>query len=245
MIIRELVHLRELNLLRTVPCRSMQMDGATTLIEASGSTVFDFNIGDPFTFTFWHKDFFGVFRALASKIGGGSGYRFLRDTGGQLLVQLIGSPSTYIYVRTTATSLGAGWNHYAITYNGNADASGVNIYYNGVQQSLSTQQNNFAGSLLTAQNFTIGAQPPTGFAVGNHGQMRTWDIELTPADVVTEYNFGLIGTTWTQGANLVAAPDIASATFNGVTWDFPDLAGNSIFTSSGLQLGDRVDDCPT
>ena len=169
----------------------------------------------------------------------------MRDTSGQLLVQLLHSPTQYIYVRTTATGLGAGWNHYAITYNGNGDASGISIYINGIQQAITIVQNNFpvAGTMITAQNFLIGAQLPTLFVGGNHGQMRAWDIELTLADVVTEYNYGLIGTTWTQGANLVAAPDIASATF-GTTWDFPDLTGNSIFTSSGLQLGDRVDDCP-
>jgi len=246
MIIRELVKLRELNLLRTVPCRSMQMDGATSYIGASGSSVFDFDIGDPFSFTFWHKDFFGLFKPLATKIGGGKGYRFLRDTSGQLLVQLLHSPTLYIYVRTTATGLGAGWNHYAITYNGNGDASGISIYINGIPKAITTIQNNFpvAGTMITAQNFLIGAQLPTTFVGGNHGQMRTWDIELAPADVVIDFNYMQISTTWTQGANLVAAPDIASATFNGTTWDFPDLTGNSIFTSSGLQLGDRVDDCP-
>ena len=223
----------------------MQMDGATSYIEASGSSVFDFDIGDPFSFTFWHKDFFGLFSPLATKIGGGKGYRFLRDTGGQLLIQFLNHPSQYIYVRTT-TATASGWHHYTITYDGSGLPSGIKVYFDGVAQPMATIVNSFpiGGTMITAQNFLIGAQLPTVFVGGNHGQMRTWDIELTPADVVTEYNFGLIGTTWTQGANLVAAPDIATATYNGSTWDFPDLTSNSTFISNGLQLGDRVDDCP-
>jgi hypothetical protein len=163
MIIRELVHLRELNLIRTVPCRSMQFDAATTFIEGSGSNVLDFDVTDPFTFTFWHKNYYGLFTPLATKIGGGRGYRFLRDTGGQLLVQFLSGPSTYIYVRTTATGLGAGWNHYAITYSGSNFANGINIYINGVQQAITIVQNNFPalGTMITAQNLLIGAQLPT------------------------------------------------------------------------------------
>jgi hypothetical protein len=223
----------------------MQMDFATTFIEASSTTAFDFDIGDAFSFTFWHKDYFGLFRPLATKIDVG-GYRFLRDTGAQLLVQFLYSPSQYIYVRTTTAVPSSGWHHYSITYDGSGLPSGIKVYFDGVPQPMTTLVNSFpiAGSMITTQNFLIGAQLPTLFVPGNHGQMRCWDIELAPADVVTEYNFGLIGTAWTQGANLVAAPDIASATFNGTTWDFPDLTGNSTFTSSGLQLGDRVDDCP-
>ncbi len=104
-------------------CYSMQFDAVNNYIEASGSTSFDFDINDPFSFTFWHKDYVGTFKPLATKIGGGKGYRFLRDTGGQLLVQLINSPSTFIYVRTATALSGGGWNHYAITYNGNGNAT--------------------------------------------------------------------------------------------------------------------------
>jgi len=245
MIIKELVHIRELNILKTTPCRSMQFDGATSYIEATGSSVFDFDIGDSFSFTFWHKNYAGNFKPLGTKLGGGKGYRFLRDLGGQLLVQFLNSGSQYIYVRAASLTPG-GWAHYGITYNGNGDASGINIYYNGIQQGITTLQNNFpgAGTMLTAQNFLIGAQFPTLFVGGNHGQMRTWDVELTPAEIMTEYNFGKINTTWVQGANLVAAPDIATSTYNGATWNFPDLTSNSVFTSAGLQLVDKVDDCP-
>ena len=244
MIIKELVHIRELNILRTIPCRSMQFDGATSYIEATGSSVFDFDIGDSFSFTFWHKNYSGTFKPLGSKIGGGKGYRVLRDLGGQLLVQLLNSATQYIYVRATAGTPG-GWAHYGITYNGNGDASGIKIYYNGVQQGTTIIQNNFpgAGTMLTAQNFLIGAQLPTLFISGKSAAARAWNVVLDSLDIEKEYNYKLNGCIVKQN-NLIGAPNYQTANFDGLNWIFSDIANNSVFNSVNLEENDLTTDCP-
>jgi len=244
----EILQLADLERITEPPpiCYSIQFDGVNDYIEASGSSSFDFEIDEKFTFTFWHKDFGGAFKPLGTKIGGGKGYRFMKDTGGQLFVQLINSPSTYIYIRTATVLSGGGWNHYAITYNGNGDASGIEIYFNGVQQAITTVQNNFpvGGSMITAQNFIIGAQLPTLFVGGSSAQVRTWNIKLGSSAILFDYNGGEINEDITNQINLVGSPDINASTFDGLNWDFPDIAGKSIFTSINMEISDKVEDCP-
>ena len=62
MVIKELVHLRELNLLRTVPCYSMDLDGVLEYIEAPINAAFDLDRTDVMSFECWVKfDTFDVF----------------------------------------------------------------------------------------------------------------------------------------------------------------------------------------
>jgi len=152
----------------------------------------------------------------------------------------------YIYVRVTTAPITSLWVHYAVTYSGNGDASGINIYIDGVQQALTIVQNNFPalGTMITAQNFIIGAQLPTLFVGGNSAQVRAWNVELNSADILAEYNISTLNNNIIKQANLIGSPNIKTATFNGLDWDFPDIAGNSTFTSVNMELLDRVEDCP-
>lgn len=224
-------------------CKSLDFDGVNGYIEATG-TAFDLEINNPFTFAFWHEDYTGTFKPLASKIGGGKGYRFLRDLGGQLLVQLINSGSQFIYVRATNPTP-AGWVHYAVTYNGNGDASGIKIYYNGIEQTTTIVQNNFpiGGTMLTAQNFLIGAQLPTLFISGKSAAARAWNVVLDSLDIEKEYNYKLNGCIVKQN-NLIGAPNYQTANFDGLNWIFPDIANNSVFNSVNLEENDLTTDCP-
>ena len=226
-------------------CKSLDFDGVNGYIEASGSAAFDFEINNSFTFAFWHQNFIGTFAPLATKIGGGKGYRFLRDTGGQLLVQLINSPSTYIYVRTTTSMPSSGWHHYSITYDGSGSPSGIKVYFDGVAQSMVTMVNSFpiGGTMLTTQNFLIGAQLSTLFISGKSASVRAWDIELNASDVSQEYTYKLNGCTVKQN-NLIGSPNYKAATFDGLNWDFPDIANNSVFNSVNLEENDLTTDCP-
>ena len=232
------------NYLKDLECKSLDLDGVNGYIEASGSAAFDLEITDSFSFAFWHEDFSGTFKPLASKIGGGKGYRFLRDTGGQLLVQLINSASQFIYVRTINPTP-AGWVHYTVTYNGVGDASGIKIYYNGIEQTTTMVQNNFpiGGTMLTTQNFLIAAQLPTLFAPGKTAAVRAWNLELNSTEVFEEYSFRAEGCIIKQ-SNLIGAPNYKAGTFDGLNWSFPDIAGNSVFNSVNLEENDLLDECP-
>jgi hypothetical protein len=225
-------------------CYSIDFDGVNGYIEANGS-VFNLDINNTFTFAFWHENYSGNFKPLASKIGSGKGYRFLRDLGGQLLVQFLNSGSQYIYVRAN-TVTPSGWAHYTITYNGNGDASGIKIYYNGIEQTTTILQNNFpiGGTMLTSQNFLIGAQLPSLFVGGKSASVRCWGIELNSSEVNQEYNYKLNGSI-VKIDNLIGSPNYQTGVFNGSEWDFPDIANNSTFQTVNMETGDRVENCPT
>jgi len=225
-------------------CYSLDFDGVNSYIEATG-TAFDLEINNSFTFAFWHENYSGVFKPLASKLGGGKGYRFLRDLGGQLLVQFLNSSSQYIYVRAN-TVTPSGWAHYTITYNGNGDASGIKIYYNGIEQTTTILQNNFpiGGTMLTSQNFLIGAQLTSLFVSGKSASVRCWDVELNSTDVDQEYNYKLNGSI-VKIARLIGSPNYSTGNFDGLNWNFPDIAGSSTFQSVLMELEDRVENCPT
>ena len=98
--------------------------------------------------------------------------------------------------------------------------------------------------MITAQNFSIGAQPPTIFVGGSSAQVRAWNIKLGSSAILFDYNGGEINEDITNQINLVGSPDINASTFDGLNWDFPDIAGKSIFTSINMELSDKVEDCP-
>jgi hypothetical protein len=49
--------------------------------------------------------------------------------------------------------------HIVVTYNGNSNASGVTLYLNGIQRTLSTITNTLSASIISAGNLQLGARP--------------------------------------------------------------------------------------
>lgn len=99
-----------------------------------------------------------------------------------------------ILIRTDSTVVNNTWNHLAFTYNGSGASSGVNIYINGVNQSLTNLGDTFfTGSIVDATiPFQISGRDGSG-ASGVNGSVSNvsmFNYELNSTQVQTIYNNG-------------------------------------------------------
>lgn len=111
-----------------------------------------------------------------------AGYYLMIDGDGLLTFILQNSTSDKIEVIST-TSLNSLWNNLVVTYSGSGLASGVKIYLNGVEDTLSTITNT---STLTALNnvaVIIGALGDASKKiVGGIDEVQIWNENLTAAN---------------------------------------------------------------
>ena len=252
MIIKNLVRLKEVSTLST-SCYSLDFDGVNEYIDCTNNSIFDIDGVDSFSFSGWIKKtgatFFPVFAKLsypnAATI---DGYRcYIHPTTNILTVNLYGSSGSNIRVHTINPLSSNVWLHLSVTYDGSETAAGVKIFVNGILVSIGISVDTFVGTMINTEPLTLGGQPtPTNplYALGNYAQARMWNTELSPIEVLTEYNNGLNSAS-VQTGNLILNTDISRSTFNGLEWDIPDLTGiTSGYQTVLMEVGDRVLDCP-
>ena len=247
MIIKNLVKLKELPIsTKTEYCYSLSFDGVNEYI-STPSPVGIFDRLDPFTFSMWIKPQFKSFPMIFSKYQSGTGYRCFVNTsfGNFLQFEMDGSVGKLTVRTTTAISFSNQWQLITITHDGSGTAAGIGIYKDEISLATTIVNNNLSSSILIAKELQIGGETVQPlYYKGNFASFRAWDIELTPTEVLTEYNTGTILSPAVQNGNLVINTDISNATF-GTQWNIPDLTGlTSGYTSNNMEVLDRVLDCP-
>ena len=232
-----------------VECRSLVFDGVNEYVDCTNNAVFNFDRSNAFSFETWVKfDNLTGARYIISKVELGTpfvarGYNFI--TNGNILgFTFFHTNNDLISVRTTQTITNGVWYHIICTYDGSSDASGVNFYINNVLSGKNILANNLNfGPTTTVAPLQIGGQL-NFYTAATIAKARVWNVELTAADVNTQYNGGTIQNTPAQSANLIVDTDINNATF-GTQWNIPDLTGvTGGYTSVNMEEGDRVDECP-
>ena len=231
-------------------CYSLLLDGINEYIDCTNNAVFDFGGLNAFSFETWVKfDNLTGLRMLISKWElppapiNARGYYF-GTSGNQLRFSLFNTNTFFISV-TSVEILNLGqWYHLCLTYDGSGDVSGVNMYIDGVLATHGVTVNTLSGTTLNTLPLQIGGQQ-TFYTAGQIAKSRAWNIELTSIQAIAEYNSGTILTPPVQGANLVVDTDINNAIF-GAQWDIPDLSAITAgYTSANMEVGDRIEDCPS
>lgn len=113
-----------------------------------------------------------------------------------------------IRVETTATYDNGTLYHFVATYNGSSNGTGVKIYLNGVNQSVTIVNNNLSATTLSSAVLTLGNREDGARPFqGRLFHLAVWDTELSSDDVEDIYNSG-------------SAPDLLSisASPNLVGW---------------------------
>ena len=147
-----------------------------------------------------------------------------------------------IAVESTTNLITGVWYHLAATYNGLADASGVKLFINNVENSAIIT-NNLSGVPTNTEPLQIGGQD-TFFSAAQIAKARVWNVELTPGEVNTQWNGGTIQQSPVQTTNLVLDTDINNATF-GTQFNVPDLTGITAgYTSVNMEADDIQTQCP-
>ena len=230
----------------TIPetCRSLIFDGVNEYINTPPAAGI-FDRFDPFTFSMWVKPQFKSFPMLFSKYLSGTGYRlFINSSAGNTL-QFEMEAAGEVSIRTVSAVTFNQWQLLTVSNDGIGAANGVKIYLNGNELTKNILSDNLTSSILTAKPLEIGAETnqPLYYS-GNIASFRAWKVELTPTQILGEYNGGTIKTDPVQNTNLVINTDINKATFIS-QWSIPDLTGITAgYTSVNMEIEDRVEDCP-
>lgn len=175
---------------------AFDLDGSTYLSLANESD-FDFERTDPFTISAWVRPALGVqdgARLVAKTndgvVGADPGYALSYDSGGiqgtndRVIFGMRDSSLNLFFVNSSLGSITMDeWNHVVVTYSGNSNQDGLNIYINGVLNSSGTPSP-ITLSILNARALTIGAESDGGRAFdGMMDDVRVFDIELTASQI--------------------------------------------------------------
>ena len=228
-------------------CKSLSFDGVNEFIDCTNNPAFDFSIGNSFSFETWVKfDNLTGFRSLFAKWQRPpsvvKGYYFATSNNVLRFAFFDSNINLFNVVSISTVSVGV-WYHLIATYDGSGTASGVNFYINNTVSAKSILVDNLSGTTSTTEPLQIGGRD-TFYTAGQIAKARVWNVELTPAEVNTQYNGGTIQLNPVQSGNLVVDTDINNATF-GTQFNIPDKTGITAgYTSVNMEAGDILNDCP-
>lgn len=235
---------------------SFAMDGVNEFIEIPTNATYEteIEIDKPFSFGIWVKpnSVTGNMAIFNKYVPTNSFGVEMLNQGGKLRY-IIGASgtvntSTNLIVTQNVVLTAANWHHIIYTYDGSKDVSGMKIYIDGVEVPTNTTYNALSTKTTIANNepIRVGAESLVSPFNGLINLFRFWKVELTPSEVLEEYNSGVVKPVAVQSASLIVSPDFNNSTWLGTFWEIPDLtgiAGN--YTTTNMEEVDRVTDVPS
>jgi hypothetical protein len=235
-------------------CYSLLLDGLDDYIKVPINSVFDIDGTDSFSISGWVKKTGATYFPILQKlfypnVSTTDGYRvYIHTTLNVVIVNLFGAGTSAISVQTTNPISVNTWLNITVTYDGSQTAAGVNIYVNGILQTLIIGTDTYTGTMINSENVTLGGQPtPTNplYGTGNIASVRMWNTELTTMEANAEYNGGVISSSPVSSSSLILNTDISNSTFDGSKWDISDLTSiTSGYTTENIGGSALVEDCP-
>ena len=234
--------------LPAITCFSMDLDGVNELIQAPINTAFDLVRSDSMTFEAWVKfDNLGIINRLINKYGvvGARGILFQVE-GSEISFHLQnngGLNGLILYTVGANITVGV-WYHLMVTYDGSSSPSGVNFYKNGILQTNLINSNTLTNTIYSPNNVNIGGILPSGgfFCNALFNVVRWWKTELTPAEILFQYNSGVPVINAVRFSDLILECNSGNgATWNGSEFDIVD--GTSItagYTTVNAEEADKV-----
>jgi hypothetical protein len=141
---------------------SINFEGDTWASLSSAST-FNFERTNSFSLSGWYKIGSNTIGALLTKIpqpinAGWELAQFAGASSPQIAFGLFGAnASTGALVETPPVSMGT-WHYVVATYSGTGTVAGMSIYIDGVNQTLTTEENNLATSILNVATPSINSR---------------------------------------------------------------------------------------
>jgi len=234
-------------------CYSLDLDGVNEYIEAPINAAYDLDRSNLMSFEAWVKfDSLDSFNHIFSKYDSVAFRGFIFNVANNELrfaLQNFGGVNGLIISSSGASITVGSWHHLMVTYDGSSNPSGVKLYQNGILlANLPPVADTLSATIINAETVKTGAIPSVGgFIDAKVNQVRWWNVELTAGEVLSQFNSGTVLSTPVQSASLIYnSANGNGATFNGSEWEIPDLTGITAgYESVNMEIGDRVEDCPS
>jgi uncharacterized repeat protein (TIGR02543 family) len=225
---------------------ALNFDGTNDYVSLGNPTALSFNGATSFTIEAWiQKSNLTVQSAIVSKMFNGTpynGYELFSDSGGKIGLIIVNTwSSNAISVVTTSAFNDTNWHHVAVSYNGSRNASGVQIYVDGVLQPLTIGLNSLTGSTVTTSPAYIGvrdggtANAASRFT-GTIDEVRIWNVVRSGTEIQTNMNNAIAPQTGLLVAYYKLDQGTAGGTNTGLTTAI-DSSGNILngtLTNFGL-----------
>lgn len=156
--------------------------------------IASWNLADSFSCDFWIKVLgwpSGNIRVIW-KYDGTRGYLIYVGTARIYVFFLDKNLPGYIQLHGSTPIDLDNWYHVAITYNGNSEASGVEIYVDGnLEVKTVVQDNIVGGNMVNATTLKLGGIGASYYLDGYLDEIALYEFVLTQAQVTERYNLGV------------------------------------------------------
>lgn len=235
------------NYIRYTDCKSLLLDGVNEYIDCTNNAVFNQDFNTPFSSSVWIKadSFVGVDLIISKFNLSPKGWQLRIDNQkiGLLLKESSGTPNQILAIGSTVLNV-AEWYHVAATYDGSNALGGVKLYINGISETVTGSGGSVTGTFQNSDPMQIGGQSGANFN-GNIASARVWKSELSPAEIIEEYNSGNIKNIPVNTNNIIINSDFKCAFWNGTAFEIPDLTGITAgYISVNSEEADLLTDCP-
>ena len=222
--------------------KSIELDGIDAFVEVADNNNLSFGNGttdSAFTISAWIKIGQTTAQGIVNKYGSTSATReyLFYTTGGKIRLLFIDANNGANNFATGTTNLLINtWHHVACTYDGRGGSTaynGINLYINGVAESVTTSGGSYTAMSNTTQVVQIGKYS-TNRLLGYIDETAIFNSELSASDITTIYNSGVPNdlssfnpiSWWRMGE---------AATYAGGTWTLTDQgSGGNDGTSTTL-----------
>ncbi len=172
----------------------LSFDGGDS-VNMSNPASLNFERTDAFSISAWFKTSVDSSMSIVTKQSSSSpyaGYNVQTSVGGYIFFQLVNNYGTNsIEIRTTNnTNYSDGnWHHVVTTYDGSSSASGVRIYFDGISQSLTTNQDSLSSSIVTSTPLQVGSRNNAAqFFNGSIDEVKIYNSALSAYQAKLDYN---------------------------------------------------------
>ena len=148
--------------------------------------VADFEGTEAFSYGCWVKPDGDASGAPIAKMNDGQAYRGydLLCAGGNVSVHIIDTwPTNAIKVTTKAKLKKSAWQHVFVTYDGSRKASGVKIYFDGVEQPWNVNEDRLQGTIRHKTPLQLGRRNPGSPFKGAIDEVYIFHRKLAPSEV--------------------------------------------------------------
>ena len=226
------------------PGSALSFDGSDDFVALGDQAALDFGSADVFTIEAWINTANFAEQGIVTKRGNlpSDTYEFQTNTSGQLEFSLLNASDQRLGQQSTEVIADGTWRHVAVTYDGSATTTGIQLYIDGVLSTSTALSEGFSSSSGNTAGVALGAGNDSGginALLGSLDEVRFWSKVLTQAEIASSRFRTLAGNEadllayyrFDEESTTTILPDLSTAGLDGT---LTNMAGTE-WTISGAQ----------